>query len=591
MKRSFISLRKKMQLMILPLIVIPLLISITITYHVFMKSQEEQSRSFMENTLAQVTSNLDRYTKELGSLSLMPILSEELLNILRARASAEHATFIKTEEKLVLSRFMVSLMIERDEIMGYMLFSNDGMLFSTSNKEVSTQWQLKDEKTWMSIALQGDGRLVYLPPNYPRYYTNMKESVVSVARRIIDPITFDEVGYVKIDLTQEGFRKILYPVGEEKTLFFVYNKNGQRIYPQDMQEAFILKGNKLEYKGNNYLVSSKTSDYSGISVYVLYPYNELQKNANQIIRVMLTISITSLILSILSSIYFAKRITKPIRILKEVMQRLSAGDFSVRSLIEERDEIGELSIGFNSMAEKIQILIKEQFQLEIKEKEAEILVLQSQMNPHFFYNTLETISMVAMNNDDLETSDLVSKLGKMMRYTISTQSGHVYLETEIQFVEDYLDLQVKRLGGKLKFHIDLDSELESCLVPKLILQPFIENIIIHAIKDKPVNVKIIATVQWEDLILAIKDDGVGMSQERQNEIQKIMYDKTVGQENDKNYEITSGGIALRNVHQRIQMIFGVPYGVTISSKENKGTTFILRLPLTWDNTEGGYEDV
>lgn len=591
MKRSFISLRKKMQLMILPLIIIPLLLSIAVTYHVFMKSQEEQSRSFMNNTLAQVTSNLDRYTKELGSLSLMPILSEEILNILRKRASGEQATFMKTDERLVLSRFMVSLMIERDEIMGYLLFSNDGMLFSTTNKEVSTQWLLEDEKSWMSIALQGDGRFVYLPPNYPQYYTNMNEPVVSVARMIIDPIAFEQVGYVKIDLTQEGFRKILYPDGDEETLFFVYNNNGQRIYPQNMQEAFIFNGNMLEYKGNNYMVSSKTSDYSGISVYVLYPYNELQKNANQITRVMLTISITSLILSILSSIYFAKRITKPIRILKEVMQRLSAGDFSVRSSIENRDEIGELSIGFNSMAEKIQILIKEQFQLEIKEKEAEILVLQSQMNPHFFYNTLETISMVAMNNDDLETSDLVSKLGKMMRYTISTQSGHVYLETEIQFVEDYLDLQVKRLGGKLKFHIDLDSQLESCLVPKLILQPFIENIINHAIKENPVNVKIIATIQWDDLILAIKDDGVGMSQERQNEIQKIMYDKTFGQGKDKKYGDTSGGIALRNVHQRIQMIFGVPYGVTVSSEENKGTTFIIRLPLTWDEMEGGYDDV
>jgi len=591
MKRSFISLQKKMQLMILPLIVIPLLLSIAVTYHVFMKSQVEQSRSFMNNTLAQVTSNLDRYTKELGSLSIMPILSEEILNVLRERASVEQATFIKTDERLVLSRFMVSLMIERDEIMGYMLFSNDGMLFSTSNKEVSTQWLLKDEKSWMSIALQGKGRLVYLPPNYPQYYKNMNEPVVSVARMIIDPISFEQVGYVKIDLTQEGFRKILYPDQDEKTLFFVYDKNGQRIYPQSMQEAFILNGNMLEYKGNNYMVSSKTSDFSGISVYVLYPYKELQKNANQITRVMLTISITSLILSILSGIYFAKRITKPIRILKEVMHRLSAGDFSVRSSIEDRDEIGELSIGFNSMAEKIQILIKEQFLLEIKEKEAEILVLQSQMNPHFFYNTLETISMVAMNNDDLETSDLVSKLGKMMRYTISTQSGHVYLETEIQFVEDYLDLQVKRLGNKLKFHIDLDSELENCLVPKLILQPFIENIINHAIKEKSVNVKIIATIQWEDLILAIKDDGVGMSQERQNEIQKIMYDKTFGQGTDKKYGSISGGIALRNVHQRIQMIFGVPYGVTVSSMENKGTTFIIRLPLAWDKAEGGYDNV
>lgn len=589
MKRSFFSLRKKMQLMILPLIAIPLLLSMAVTYRVFMKSQEEQSRTFMNNTLAQVTSNLDRYTKELGSLSLMPILSEEILNILRERAPGEQATFMKTDEKLVLSRFMVSLMIERDEIMGYMLFSNDGMLFSTSNKEVSTQWLPEDETTWMSIASHGDGRLVYLPPNYPQYYKNMNEPVVSVARMIIDPITFERVGYVKIDLTQEGFRKILYPDGNEATLFFVYDKNGQRIYPQNMQEAFILKGNMLEYKGNNYMVSSKTAEYSGITVHVLYPYNELQKNANQITRVMMIISITSLLLSILSSIYFAKRITEPIRELKEVMHHLSAGDFSIRSSIENTDEIGELSKGFNSMAEKIQILIKEQFEMGIKEKEAEILVLQSQMNPHFFYNTLETISMVAMNNDDLETSDLVSKLGKMMRYTISAQSTYVYLETEIQFVEDYLDLQVKRLGDKLKFHIDLDSELESCLVPKLILQPFIENIINHAIKGNPVNVKIIATIQWEDLILVIKDDGAGMSQERQNEIQKIMYDKTFGQGSDKKYGNTSGGIALRNVHQRIQMIFGVPYGVTVNSKENKGTTFIIRLPLTWDETEGGYD--
>ena len=105
------------------------------------------------------------------------------------------------------------------------------------------------------------------------------------------------------------------------------------------------------------------------------------------------------------------------------------------------------------------------------------------MNPHFLYNTLETISMSAMNHDDLETSDIVAKLGKMLRYSISQRKELVKLSAEVQFCEDYLDLQVMRLGKQAAIRITLNAELEDCLVPKLILQPFVENVVMHSLAN------------------------------------------------------------------------------------------------------------
>lgn len=582
MKRGFASLRRKLLQAVLPLIIVPLVLSIAVTYTMTVNRQQAQSRSFMSNILEQVSGNLDRYMRDLNVLSMMPLAEESILDILRNRVNSG-PRFITMEERLAVSRFHAALMYERSEIQGYLLFALDGTLLASTEHDVKSAWRLQEEG-WMEAARKAEGRLVFLPRNIPAYYTSTSEAVLSVTRMILDPSSFKEIGFVKIDLNYDGFRKILYPQDNQLTRFFVYTNTNEMIYPNTLErEAFLPKGNLLEIDGTDYLASSITSSYSGITVYLLYSNDVLQKDARDIQRVMVSISLGFLLLSIVVCVGFASHLTKPLRALRKDMLAFGKGDLSLRTQSQSNDEIGILSSGFNDMAQRIQTLVRENYQIQLNRWEAEVLLLQSQMNPHFLYNTLETISMSAMNHDDLETSDIVARLGKMLRYSVSVQKELVKLRAEVQFCEDYLQLQALRLGGKLQYEINLAAELEDCLVPKLILQPFVENVVMHALGQEPVHVWIVALVQWDRLLLLIKDNGVGMTGEQCRLIQERMYaEETPWQGSPEG--LSQGGIALRNVHQRIQLLYGSDYGVSILSSRPGETLFLVSLPLLW--TEG-----
>ena len=579
MKRRFISLRSKLLQAVLPLIIIPLVLSIAVAYTMITQRQHEQSRVFMENLLDHVSSNLDRYVRDMESLSMMPLVEEDILDILRARMDSE-PRYITVNEQLTVSRFHAALMYERSEIKGYLIFCMDNTLLANTEYDVRSTW-ISEQESWMETARAADGALVFLPRNNPDYYLSTRGEVLSVSRMIVDPLTRQELGFVKIDLYFDGFRSILYPGDDNEMRFLVYTDTNERLYPSSLEkEAFIPKGDLLEIDGMDYLAASVTSASTGITVYLLYPNEPLLKDAKDLQRVMVIISLVFLLLSIAVCIWFSGRITRPLRTLHQDMLSFGGGDLAMRTKSQANDEIGTLSDGFNDMAGRIQTLVRENFQIELNRREAEVLLLQSQMNPHFLYNTLETISMSAMNHDDLETSDIVAKLGKMLRYSISQRKELVKLSAEVQFCEDYLDLQVMRLGSKLQYEITLNAELEDCLVPKLILQPFVENVVMHSLGEQPVRVWIVALVQWDQLLLLIKDDGVGIADEKRKSIEERMYaEETLG---GSDYEGLPGkGIALRNVHQRLRLLYGEPYGVDILSTEERGTVFVISLPLTW----------
>lgn len=577
--RRFLSLRGKFIAVFLPLIAVPLLVTITLTHRMHTESQQARSRVFMHNIITQVSLNLDRYVRELDRLTMMPLMNGEYLDVFRRRPAGAYPVSTY-EERLAISAFNVSLMLEQSEIAAYTLFCLNGDIFSTSGPEADARWTAREE-SWMTLAREGGGGMVFLPPNAPSYFRTQSGYMVSVARAIRDPVTMAVLGFVKIDLSQQGFRDILYLDDNENMLFYIYTAESQKIYPYSMQYAFIPRGDVLEIDGKDYLVANMAARQSGLSIYMMYPNDALTRDARAITDAMLRMAALFLGLSGVLCVLFASGIARPVRSLQGSMLTYSRGNLSERSPVCTLDEIGDLAVGFNQMAERIQRLIREQYQTELHRQEAAILALQSQINPHFLYNTLEAVSMNALSHDDVATSDMVAKVGKMLRYSITVQRELVALTREIQFVEDYLDLQVIRLGDRLLFAIQLDADLETCLVPKLILQPFVENVVTHALGTRRVHVRLHAFIQDEKLMITIQDDGVGMPPERLCQIRERMYAETYAPPAE-----TQGGsgIALRNVHQRIAMQFGAPFGVSVRS-EGGGACFSLCLPLLWKGEE------
>ena len=263
--------------------------------------------------------------------------------------------------------------------------------------------------------------------------------------------------------------------------------------------------------------------------------------------------------------------------LKMQMHNVASGDFSMSYEIGGKDEIADLNYDLCRMVNSMQNLIKEAYdakiqaeQLKLTQSEAEFKALASQINPHFLYNSLETIRMKAFCSGDKETAALVKKLGKIMRRCLEVKDSAVTLGSELEFTENYLELQKARFGDRISYSIVNEVEKDYLILP-LVIQPVVENAFVHGVESSKVNGKIDIKIrhQGNSVIIDVIDNGCGMSPERLEEIKHKLI------END-----TSSGksIGLTNVNSRIKMAYGDSCGLTISSVEGKGTKVSITLP-------------
>lgn len=293
------------------------------------------------------------------------------------------------------------------------------------------------------------------------------------------------------------------------------------------------------------------------------PMNIILSNLSYLIRITLWVILFSIFLSVLLAFLVSRSISKPVHQLAVAMGRVEEGDLSVRIKSSRDDEIGLLNKRFNIMTEQIHNLLdemkEEQAQLRIAERKA----LQAQINPHFLYNTLNTIKSIAKLEGVGKITEIVTRLGKLLRNTIDSNREMVTLQESAELIEDYLAIQRIRFGDRLDFNIDIPESLNNFLLPKLILQPIVENAVIHGLEGKvgKGTISVTASVRQGTLLIEIVDDGEGMSR---------LWSSHDSPEDE--------GIGLSNVHKRLQLLFGNSAGLEISSSPGAGTTVRIVIP-------------
>lgn len=324
-------------------------------------------------------------------------------------------------------------------------------------------------------------------------------------------------------------------------------------------------------------------------IYVI-PKVDLFKNINMIRNVFLTIILVCLIVSISLVFFISKGISKPIEDIISVMHKFGRGDLSIRiSKYNNRtDEIGVLAEKFNSMINQINYLINTNYRNEIKKKEAELKALEAQINPHFLFNTLDCINFMARKHKVYEISDMVIALGELMRISIKKDLNIITVKDEIGYIQNYMTIQKIRYKEKLELKIDIYDDVFSVKIPKLILQPLLENAVVHGIEGKMGNGTItINGYRSEcDIIFEIKDDGVGFDAEKVkkmlehnfSEYENMNRDVLMMKQSEAEYERSSSNIGLYNVDMRIKLMYGMKYGLSIKSKIGEGTEISVKLP-------------
>ena len=398
-------------------------------------------------------------------------------------------------------------------------------------------------------------------------------------------------GYIVISMRTENFEKIILDSGNGKNDVAFLDPYWRTIYDSgslqtDQIRHELMSGHKLlgVYRAGELLIQPLGE--SGLYTVMACPSvfsREVLSSMYRVLTVMLTISV---LLCVIVASRVGRNMTKPIERMNTAMRTLQEGDLSVRIASDREDELGQMSRNFNIMANELEQSVQDKVEKQKELNASHIAMMQAQLNPHFLYNTLDTMKWVAKANHIPEIATMAAGLAKILRTSISKRQ-FIYLKEELELVNCYVDIQKIRFNDKFLYAVDLQEGLEECVIPKLIIQPIVENSVLHGLKESEEgNILVRITEQEDVLCIEVTDDGCGAPEEWMDAI------------NHRRQEQLVGHIGVSNVDTIIRLTYGEEYGIHMesltSNAENPtdgqrteeegevhGTKVTLRLPVRY----------
>lgn len=432
-------------------------------------------------------------------------------------------------------------------------------------------------------AVKNCGKLVYGFSDYKGHSNKIGSTAITAAKVLMKKDTKEIYGYAYIIISQEDFRKCYMP--------FVGISNNIQILSQDGTIVSSSKYSEIGTLDNDMLRTSKhilnnnlsvySHKYNGINAAILaiyLPYYNFNLvgiiDKDIIINEMFNTS-KIFIINVLIVLFFViitsqiiRKTTKPLSILSHKMSKISSGHFNDYLEIEGGTEIRQLTSAYNYMLDGINKYMNDLLEMEKEKRTAEIHALQMQINPHFLYNTLTSIKWLIWQKEINKSTKTIDAFIALLQNTISNKNEMITIEEEINNLKNYVFINHIRYGDKIKVNYFVNPECSNYKIPKLILQPFIENSFFHAFTDKEDGlISVFINIKDENIVAEIIDNGVGIPEKN---IDNIL------ESNDLKEHFTSIGI--NNVNDRIKLIYGVQYGVTISSELNFGTSVKIVIP-------------
>lgn len=413
-------------------------------------------------------------------------------------------------------------------------------------------------------------------------------------------------GFLEVNMLQNIFFNDLYQNKEDKnSLLFafdgrnieksIFNRSSQFFKARSkVFDSILTQIGESTFKSNstfsfkvsneNFTIICKYVENINTYIIKIYSLDGITEKLNSVRNNILVFIIVAILALCLITYFTTTILMKKINTVVVSMRRVQAGDLSVVIPINGRDEIDELAKHFNSMLFKVKDLISQLLRKQLVAKESEIKALQSQINSHFIYNILESIRMLAEVEQKREIGDAIFSLGKLMRYSMHWKDNYVNLEEEVALVRNYILLINIISDFKVELTIKVDKELQAYKIPKMSIQPLVENAVNHGIEPKgnKGRISITAVVSDNCMVIEIMDNGMGIEEEKLIRINNILYSDNF----DEDETFGKNGIGLINVHQRIHLFCGKQYGLIINSKINEFTRVVIRLP--YEKSLGGW---
>lgn len=568
-KRGVISIRKKMMVVFAVLITVTGIGIASLFAVVFRYGYSSLSQIYLNDINEQTTNNLENNIQKIEDINIQILSSQVIQSQLRIVNEKALDSYDLARCRQKIERELSNWALYASYVVSVSVISREGIEFAVKKIETGrTQFGFTEDE-------------IYEANGSSLWGITGEKNRICVAKAILDFNTMKPAGYINIVYENSYLSDILADNSSKYSgASYVVNTHGR-----------IMVANKEGYVGENFPVKlsdireSNTSRYdmfsstqafyfvgnempNGWSLVQTVSVKEFNKEMNHLIVLAAGIVLLVLGISLGFVWYVTSRIAYPAKELMESMKTLAKDNEYPRVKIVSNDEIGMIGLEYNKMAENIETLIEKVYKMELTQKQAELEFLQMQINPHFLYNALDTISWMALAKGNMDVSEMTIALAELLRATIKKES-FITLREEMNTVKDYLLIQQERFGDKISSEYFVEEDAYSCMVPNFILQPVIENAIIHGLEPKieKGKVSINISIQDEFLTFLVEDNGVGMDE---TEILDL-YKKC--RENN-----TKQSIGLKNVYRRLLLCYGEASMLKIESKKEQGTRISFLIP-------------
>ena len=544
----------------------------------------EDVSSYAIERLQQANKSIDVNLQDADKIMLSVFFDRNIRNYIN---NSQKSSYEKSSAQLEITRILQGNVYARKDITQLFIVDKNNNLYSSN---AGTNLDLLQKEKWFKeFAEKNIGKEIIGTHEETKYipvFYSGSGKVVTILRKYVDLDRNLYLGTMGIDIDYTIIKNIFEDVDVEnyKDILLI-NDDGTIVYSHDEKAI----GKKIDvslydqtFKGNygsyfktinskEQLIIYAKSNVSGWKLVQVIPVQKLLVNATGVRNKIFLIGLICLMLSIVFSVGISSNVSNPVKKLIKVMNKVEEGNLEVKLDITSHDEIGQISASFNRMVSEINNLVKKIYEEENFKKQAELRLLQQQINPHFLYNTLDSINWMARIQNASNISSAITALIKLLQVNAQVEKDFIKIGEEVEYVKNYIYIQKFRYGNKFEVIYEIDKGIEDNPVLKLILQPLVENAIKHGLGDVEENgvIKISGKKMDNNIVFWVDDNGPGIDEEK---VLKILTSEVKSNENNFN-------IGIENINRRIKLYYGNSFGLKIYKLLPYGTRAEIIIPL------------
>lgn len=595
------KLRTKIFIMVLGCVLAALIIQTCLFQNLSSKLIYEQAKEESEQSMQSMQNEIYGLIKGIENNLIEIYMDDELLQSLRKKETIKElqSKFYRKAYDIATDEFETG-----DDVVSFYLYTMDHQVISTYRRAVTPKHNYASdiysdpEYTNAEIVkkyVELDNPVMLVSSYYNEY---RNKNILRFVMKLYNESNLqDKIGYVVCDVDTKNLEKIMDKYRIDRTAFMWLQPTGDRpidtlgdldaeqTKEYNALEKSIACGKKAENETNSKQEFFRIDQqHYNLTAYSMMPQKVLRQNQRNLTINLLAIALLMICVSMIITGFISSGLTRPLELLMNTIQKIGNGNVQLRAKIVKEDEIGELAQQFNEMLDQMEELKQKEYQTKQLLNRAEYKALQAQVNPHFLYNTLDTMASIAEIRNCPEVSHMSQSLALIFRYSLNMKDPFSTVENEIAHLKNYIYVMDMRMHDNIQYTFDVDEMTLKSKLPRLSLQPIVENAINHGLRNKRGKKKIGIQIKREqmDLVICIEDNGIGLDTSAINESLR---------KNELDFVEKGNSIGLHNINARLKMLYGNQYGMHLESMFGEGTKVFMILPDRGEDSNNEEKDI